>query len=523
MRARIFATIVFIIPYVLHAAEPDSLIRFTDLVFKSEFEKQSFLNCASGKTENVIDIFLTPYKSDTVVVAKAAKKRIDDCVNTLRGMIGSKTEPKKVKTVYDYVHKTFFKVYNNDNSFCDIFSKGEYNCVSATALYAIVFSRLGIPVQIKETPSHAYLITYPLSFRIMIETTIPDKGYFKFSDDFAERFIKNLTNSKVISKEEKDTASYAALFNKYYFSSENISLLQLASLQYSNYGIYWLDKKQYTASISELKKACCLFPSERHKYLLKDVLVREINNNNYQDMEQVRNLVILCRYFNPDDNEVSREAIKNEFVRIIHSQLIENSDYEKFDSSFAMVSAAVTDTALKNEIAFDYHLELGRLGLVNAKDAAYELKHLQAAYDINPRNANLQAIVLAYFAQNAERKNTDPVAVMNLMDNFSRRFPFLDSNDMYNSIRANCLLELSFRSFALENIFKGDGYLKEFESMSAAEKKFTIDNSLVEKAYSTAAATSYKKGSYTKSKQYVKTGLLYAPSSFKLKQMLNQF
>src|SRR6185369_10374813 len=108
----------------------------------------------------------------------------------------------------------------------------------ATALYAIIFSRLKLPYQIKETPTHVYIEAYPGSEKILVETTSPDNGFYQFSDEFALSFVKGLYKRKMISKEEMDTASTTSLFNKYYFSSEDIKLTELAGLQYSNYGIF---------------------------------------------------------------------------------------------------------------------------------------------------------------------------------------------------------------------------------------------------------------------------------------------
>ncbi|MFI5220252.1 MAG: hypothetical protein ACHQNT_12265 [Bacteroidia bacterium] len=518
----LISLLVIFISSGVHAASPDSLIKFNDLIFKSEFEKAAIARGASAKSSDITDIFLTPYLKETTFDATAAHQKINNCVNSLRGMVENKSESKRVKITYDFVHKTFFKIYKFENSFCDIFNKGEYNCVSASALYGIIFSKLDIPYQVKETPQHVYLEAYPSTGKVLIETTSPEKGYYQFSDEFAENYIKNLYKSKLISQEEMDTSKTTELFNKYYFSSENISLMQLAGLQYSNYGIYNLDKKNYASAVDELKKAYYLYPSERNKYMLKMVLLLQVGNNNYNNMDQVYNLVTLCQYKNLKDDEISDEGIRSEFLRIIQTQLISNSDYAKFDSSYFLISTALTDTALKNSIGFDYHFELARLGFLNLKDTVYELNHLQAAYAINRNNANLQTIILGYFARIIEKSN-DAVAVMNLINNYNRKFNFLDDNEQFNAIKANCMLELSFRNYSVNNLSKGDNYIKEFEELYERQKSLAINETYVEKAYMTAAGVYFKKGNYAKSKQFVKSGLIYTPGSFGLKQMLTQY
>ena len=72
------------------------------------------------------------------------------------------------------------------------------------------------------------------------------------------------------------------------------------------------------------------------------------------------------------------------------------------------------------------------------------------------------------------------------------------------------------------NIIKGENYLKEFETLMNLKKDILVDDSFIEKAYSFAAGVYYKKGNLVKTKQTLKTGLIYAPDSFGLKIRLNQ-
>jgi hypothetical protein len=505
----------------LFAAAPDSLVKFNELAFKSEAEKNA-INKYSDKPADLVDIFLTPYKKEGEVNSSAAQEKINNCAAGLREETEGKSDSKKIKIIYEQVHKIFFKVYKLDNSFADIFSRGEYNCVSASALYGIIFSKLGIPFQVKETPHHVYLIAYPDAGKILIETTSPEKGYYQFNDEMIQEYIKHLYKSKLISKEEMDTSSSKDIFNKYFFSSEDVSLTQLTGIQYFNFGVYNLDDKKYEAAVDELKKAYYLYPCERNKYTLKMALLIHVSKSDYNSMEMVSDLVTLCRYNNMDDDDVSDEVIKNEFLRIMQSQLVNNSEYANFDSSFVLISEALTDTAVKKEIDFTYHFELGRLGFLNLKDSSYEMKHLEAAYAINRNNANLQTIILGYFARLVEKFN-EVSAVMGILENFSRKFPFLDNNEHFNTVKANCYLELSYRNYSLNNFSKGDNYIKEFENLYEQQNELTANDAFIEKAYMTAAGAYYKKGNYTKSKQFVKTGLNYVPHSFGLSQMLRQY
>ena len=92
-----------------------------------------------------------------------------------------KHERKRIKRIYNTIHNTFLEKYNIEAHFSDIFINGNYNCVSATALYSYVFESLEIPYKIKETPTHVYLVVYPKSYKIYIEIERQTPHSFTFS------------------------------------------------------------------------------------------------------------------------------------------------------------------------------------------------------------------------------------------------------------------------------------------------------------------------------------------------------
>ena len=101
-------------------------------------------------------------------------KKLDDVIKTLPSKESkSKKETKRIKKVYDIIHSKFLKKYEANSIFTDIFKNGNYNCVTASAIYAYIFDKLDVPYHVKEAPSHVYLIAYPKTHNIYLETTAP--------------------------------------------------------------------------------------------------------------------------------------------------------------------------------------------------------------------------------------------------------------------------------------------------------------------------------------------------------------
>lgn len=500
----------------------DSLITFSNLEFKTDFERNTFREYAQfGAKTDIVDLFLVKFEDKTAFNSTEAHTRIKECVSDLLKATESVSEVKKIKIIYKEVHQRFFKKYNLRNSFSDIFEKGEYNCVSASALYAIILQKMNIPFQIIEAPQHVFLVAYPNTHKVLIESTVPSNGYLVFSDAQVNRFVKHLYDSKLISKEEYENKPAAELFNKYYFDSNGLSLLELAGVQYSNFAIYHSTDENYAKALCEIKKACFLSANERNKYLLEHVASYLVINNSYSEKKDVQNLCILCRFNGQNEKEVSNEKIKYEFGRIIQEQLINNSNESEFENSYNIISSCVSDSALKNELSFYFHYEMARVGYQKQKSKEFEIPHLKKAYAIKSKNSDLQAIIRAYCANQID-VTTEPKMIMATLNEFNSTFDFLNTDQAFNSVRANCLLELCYQNYMLNLITQGETYRNEFEQLADSQENFKPAERYVEKAYSTAASYYFKKGNKNKTREILKKGISYAPQNFGLQIRLNQ-
>lgn len=511
-----------VVNLVCFASKTDSLVKFSDLNFQNDFERQTFKSFIElGQKTDIIDLFLTNFQKKDPFPSSQAHLQISSCITELAKETEGMTEAKKVKEIYKLVHKRFFKMYKLRNSFSDIFEKGEYNCVSASALYAIIFQKMDIPFQIIEAPQHVFLIAYPNTHKIFIESTSPTNGYLPVSDGQVQRFIKYMYESKLISKEEYDSSSPNDLFNKYYYANNGLSLLELAGIQYSNYTAYHLEDENHEQALTEIKKACFLIQNERNKYLLQSITSYLVANHNYKDKKDVNNLSILCRFNNNNKKEVSDEKIKYEFGRLLQEQLITNSDEAEFERSYNSINVNVNDSVLKNDLAFIYHYELARLGYQKQKNKEYEMLHLKAAYLVKPKHADLQSLIRAYFGLLVERSNGVNL-IMNYMKEFTNQYDFLSSDPAFNSVKANCLLEVCYQHFMLQEIAKGEATRADFEKLADSNTDIKPTERFVEKTYSTVATYYFKKGNKAKTKEVLKKGISYAPENFGLKIRLSQ-
>lgn len=504
------------------SASEDSLVKFSNLSFRSDVDKIAYASHRGlDKRSDYLYFFLENETGEHNKELKQIEHRLSEHLFALKNKVEGLSEMKKIKIVYESLHREFLAKYELRTSFSDIFDRATYNCVSASALYALCFDELGIPYEIKETPNHVFLVSYPNTHRIVIETTNPLKGYYELNKKNSEAYVRYLVNAKIVSKHEFDTSTVQALVDRYYFSAKAITLKALVGVQYYNYAIYNMEDKNFERASECIKRACFFEPDEKSETNLKFILGGSVQEANYSKQGQVDDLVLLARLHDRDHREVSAEYVLNQFNRILENQLIKSSDYKNCELSYNKLKAEIKDTALINDISFNYHYELARLGFLALKDKEYEMEHLQKAYAIHPGHANLQAIILAYLA-NGLKENEETKQTLLTLEEYRGNFDFLNSHKQFGSLYASALLERAYENYMLSTLASGDKCLREFELYCEKQKAVEPYSASVEKAYATAAGIYYKRGNTVRSRELLKTGLKYAPENFGLMRRLQQ-
>lgn len=166
----------------------DSLVKFSELKYHSEFERSSFQNYIHSLTDtfNVllsIDENLNGTEADRLF---EVYNHVFDIIKEKK--IDSKNINKKIKIVYPVVHDYFLKKYNSNDYFPIVFQTGNYNCVTASVLYSMVFDKLKIPFKVMASSEHAYLIANPGENSIVIETTNPNFEKAIFTGEYKQQY-----------------------------------------------------------------------------------------------------------------------------------------------------------------------------------------------------------------------------------------------------------------------------------------------------------------------------------------------
>jgi tetratricopeptide (TPR) repeat protein len=353
-------------------------------LFNSDFEKKIFELCGKAEPVDSVDLFIAlDYRPEV------SAKMIHDFANDLKPKIEKLPVARKLKTIFNSVHDKFLVKYQEEAFFNDIFITGNYNCVTASALYALILQDLGINFIIKETPDHIYLIADPGSLRFIMETTLPSKGVIEFDTKIKSNFIQYLHNNKIISEEDIKNLSTDALFDRFYLKDKNITLRELAGVHYYNRGAMLFNKEFYAGSIGYFQKAVLFNSDPKIKYMLNSALLNQLSI----DLQKKNfNGYLLASYINSCDSNESGLQYATQYFNVASSEIIVNkADPAQYRQYFTQFLKAL-ESENSSEFYRMYYFFLGYYYHVNY-EYPESLASLTRAYEINPQNISTRELI----------------------------------------------------------------------------------------------------------------------------------
>lgn len=511
-------------------ATTDSLVCFSDFTLTDSREREAFKRMQAGHAP-WLDLLCAPYNRDASLITGSVAETLREFVNTLSRDLQKVPEKKKPAKIYEAIHQRFLKRYQLQNAFIEIFESGHYNCVSATALHALVFDQLQIPYQIKEMPSHVYLVAYPTTHNVLIETTDPTKGYLPINEKMTSAYAAYLLDENLINENNFKNESHNDLFNTFYYSSGNLSLMELTALQYCNYGVYAAGTENYTLALNYYKKAYLLSPSER---AFNGMLFCAVNAHLQPNQDQqflFKNFTFLCKLYQKKPGFSAQNLILKQVETYVQkyqpvsqhkidSKPISSSSVNYVDSAIKYMMLFKTDSVFLREILY-VHYEVARLKFVDKQFDTDLEKHLLAAYAIAPDNIDLRNLILVWFVQ-AHNSDVTPDAFLKDMPGVEAKFSFLKTYPSYLSIKYFAELELIFQYYERGLASKGEEALNQFEAHFVNLPGVKLDEKQVEQAYGKAASYYYRLGQKAKTREVLKRGLSIYPSHYGLMRRLEE-
>jgi tetratricopeptide (TPR) repeat protein len=451
----------------------------------------------------------------------AAKSSFQKAVSKVgTGSFEKKSEKKKVKLLYEKAHEQFFRRYKRENYFHEVFDNGNYNCVSATAIYSLLFDEFNIPYAIQAQPTHVYLVAYPETFNLVVESTDPVTGYLEYNRKFKENYIKQLTQLNMIDPGVAQQQSLDELFSTYFFNHININIHELTGLQYANNGIYAYEDKEYDKAIYQLEKALFIYPDVKVAFVLVGAYSSKLAETLYENSQHVEYLIRLSRYENLG---VKPEHITYEFARITREYLLKLNEIGRYDSIYNALSNRIENDLVRRNMKEIYHVEKGRIAFNNL-DYDKALDHFATLLTSEPTNNEYKSNYINAVIMKISNV-TNPENALVYVKQVEDSFPSIQTDNKYMNFKIEVYANLMSIAYDLNQFRKGEHYRTTMEKLMNKTKVLEVLQNNIGIAYAKAGSSYFRTGQRTKAKSLFEKGLEYAPNHFELEtrlKILNQ-
>lgn len=518
MRLLLIILICFFFLPVKGSGISDTLVFADEIAYSDSFERNSLTSFLHDNSQDYFRMFLASSGNYSEAEYQKAYGIYKDFMNKLNTpKFSSSGAKKKIKMIYQQVHDKFFRKYELQTNFSAIFKNGNYNCVTATALYGIILKELDIPFAVVETPIHVYLIAYPDNEDIKIETTDPLTGYFVLDQKTKKSFVDYMIKNKMVSESESNSSTTDELFNKYYFPDSRIHLKELLAIHYYNMAIQELTGNKNKLAYDYFEKSYLLYPTERTAFLMFVTLAEILKNLEYRKVGELKYLVKIARF---DKFGVTVNDIKGEFARITDYHLVNRSNINYYDTVYNYLISNIDSITYRNEISYLYYYEKGRY-LMNKTRYQESHENFLQAYELKPLNSDAQGAFVQSLALLMNQLSVSDA--LERTEKYYNEIEELKSNKTFVSLLLHIYLLNAYQQFNLLHPLKAESSLKIFELIYEKNSEIDIMPDAIGDAYSAAGVYYFKRGNYKRAKEYIDKGLYYAPGNFKLIMSHNSF
>ena len=233
-------------------------------------------SASSPKTNYYISQFLKTDQSDFI-----STEKISSFISKLDEKKGSfKNEHDFLHYLFVKAHQKLLKNYTEYCSFSSLIKDGTYNCLTGTALYAILLDHVGVEYKIVETNYHIFLIASTSKGEILFEATDPINGFVDSSKKIEQRISTYKQNEILTADQSKNYYKYS--FNLY----NTVSMSQLLGLMYYNLSIESYNRHELPSSISFLDQAVKLYQQSPRIEAFSKIILLTVSEGNVTASEK---------------------------------------------------------------------------------------------------------------------------------------------------------------------------------------------------------------------------------------------
>lgn len=469
---------VFLIPAILYGQKgKDSLVLFKDLKFHSEFEKKALSNYFLHKTDT-FNLFLAIDSGIDAGRIQSCQLKYQQMVDELSGKrVDEKRINKRIRQTFSYIHRKYLKKYEGVEYFPELFESGEYNCVSSSIIFSMLFGQLGVDYKVQMSPGHVYLVANPGPSSVVVETTLPDLKEEEQLHSYKREYVSYLKSKKVISEDDYKSKSVDELFKASMEKVSDAHFDNLIGFQYYNMGLELYDKKKYVLAYQYLQKAYLFFPSKQVESVLFPTLIKCIENSRFKRVEDIDYIAHLSRY-----NDFTVTDIEGFFQDVLEFHLQFTDRRSRCDSLFNRFISQIYYQNDRQTLTFGYNLYMSK----KFRNTDAQSEYIENAVKLKQNHRETNELFIEYLEReiSKEAKYKDKLARINY---FKKEYPYKFIQTLLYELEQITHLNQAYDYLSYNYIDDGEKYLKKFE------KNFQSPNISSNKKYIRTIETTYRR------------------------------
>lgn len=515
IRNSITAVMLLMIGSLAQSQELDSMVLYSDLTYLSIFEEMIFSKIEKGEEIALADLYLA-VSADSESDANRQKDKLNALISSLKrsGSEGKK-EKKKVKVIYEEVHASLMVKYEEEAYFPDLFKNGNFNCVTGSMVYSLVFSEFDIPYSIQKGMNHVNLVAFPETHTILVESTDSEEGLKAMDKNAKSAYVDQLSRGKLITPEQRTQGNITSIFMQYALSESDIDEYELASYQYFNRGVFLVKELNYEEAHKAFEKAYYLKPGLELAGMLLQTSGLILHQSDYSKPEHVK---LICKIARFKEFGITDDDVLGEFGRITQKIFYDREDAVMYESAFNILISDLKSKELVEKISLSYYAEVIE-SLINEGDFRGSLQYIDELYELGKDNkrilTSIKDILISYLVS-ANMVAPDQVA---FMDRYRAYLPEVFEMPMMKLIDVSTLVSAADYYFSREDPVKGNQSLELFEQRVDGIGNLNMVAGEIESAYELAAFYYYDRGNRYRTRLILDRGLKILPQSHRLKYL----
>ncbi|NQX82880.1 MAG: hypothetical protein HRT66_12935 [Flavobacteriaceae bacterium] len=478
--------------------------------YSSDFEKR--IISSFEKDSLNYDFFSSLFAIDslsTVSIIKEYKNYIDLYISSFpTKKVKERKEKKRVFKIYKGIHDKFLVKYDTSTTFPDIFINGNYNCVTASALYAYVFDQLDIPYKVKESPSHVYLIAYPETLNIHVETTVPGEfGLFSISEKKIIEVVNELISYKLTTKSEVDQKGYLKFYEDYYFGKDFIPKSSLIGMGYYNLGVLQYKDNELSLSKNNLMKSKLFYSSHLADDIIKDITLNQLDKLQFNSDKDI---VFLTQTLS--DSLYTKDLSPSNIKYFLSKITDKSNQYIKESIPYFLEINHKETRELSLKYLYAY-LARKEASYENSKEAIFFSDKL---LELDP-DSKIAKEMISYFCFRKANISSFGTKGLKEFEEMCDKYDFIKSHHRYNIALAYFYANISLNKYTSNKISEATSYRKKFENILDNNDLIEeVNKRLVVQLYLNAGNYYYYKEKLKNSYYIYQKGLSYVPRNSEL-------